>query len=272
MKASPNESRGDALLERLLAVLLNRWFLAAVAATFLLLVSLELANLLDEGIWEYSAWLWAVHGDPPYVGSFENKPPGIFLLYRLSYAAFGLNLWPVRILGVAAMVGTLLLLYELGRRYQGRIAGAMAALIFGLAMAHHVTDGYMLAVTEPFMVLFTALAFYLLSSVYWRRPAAKHLAFDAGGRRGPRRRALVQASRLGRRDRAGPDVLGGGGTERLAPKGFPRRSTDVVGRRRRNPAQPPAVDGRWRDACATTGTGPGKSCSAKPARSRSDCV
>ena len=169
MKASLDESRGDALLERLLAVLLNRWFLAAVAATFLLLVSLELANLLDEGIWEYSAWLWAVHGDPPYVGSFENKPPGIFLLYRLCYAIFGLNLWPVRILGVAAMVGTLLLLYELGRRYQGRIAGAIAALIFGLAMAHDVTDGYMLAVTEPFMVLFTALAFYLLSSVYWRR-------------------------------------------------------------------------------------------------------
>ena len=59
------------------------------------------------------------------------------------------------------MIGTVLLLYSLGRRYQGRLAGAMAALIFGLAMAHHVTDGYMLAVTESFMVFFVALAFFV---------------------------------------------------------------------------------------------------------------
>ena len=172
MKARPNQSRGDTFRERLLAVLLNRWFIAAWVAIFLLLASLELANIVDEGIWEYSAWLWAVHGAPPYVGSFENKPPGIFLLYRLCYAVFGLNFWPVRILSAAATIGTLLLLYELGRGYQGRIAGAMAALIFGLAMGHHVTDGHMLALTEPFMILGTASAFYLLSTVYWHRPAA----------------------------------------------------------------------------------------------------
>ena len=121
MKASPNQSRGDALLERLLAVLLNRWFLAAVATTFLFLASLELACPRDEAIWEYSAWLWAEHGDPPYVGSFENKPAGIFLLYRLSYAAFGLNLWPVRILSVAATIGALLLLYALGGATKARL-------------------------------------------------------------------------------------------------------------------------------------------------------
>ncbi len=170
MRASLNESRGDAILGRILAILLNPWFLAAASAILLLLVSLELASLIDEAIWEYSAWLWAVHGDPPYVGSFENKPAGIFLLYRLSYAIFGLSLWPARLLSVAAMVATLLLLHAIGKRYQGRIAGAMSALIFSLAMAHHVTDGYMLAVTETFMVFFTTTVFYGLSSVYWHRP------------------------------------------------------------------------------------------------------
>ena len=141
---------------------------------------MELASPIDEAIWEYSAWLWAVYNAPPYVGSFENKPPGIFLLYRFCFDGFGLNLWPVRLLGVAAIVGTLFLVYTLARRYKGRIAGGMAALIFGLSMGHHATDGYMLAVTETFMIFFTALAFYLLSSIYWRRPAQSHWCFMLG--------------------------------------------------------------------------------------------
>lgn len=163
------ESQNGVFLERLLAILLSRWFLAALAAILLMLVSLELASLIDEAIWEYAAWLWAVHGDPPYVGCFENKPVGIFLLYRACYAIFGLSLWPGRILGAAAIVGTLLLVYSIAQGYRGRIAGAMAALIFAFAMTSHTTDGYMLAVTESFMIFFTATAFYLLSSVYWQR-------------------------------------------------------------------------------------------------------
>lgn len=161
MKNGPSGSH-NAASERLLGILLSPWFLAAAVVVLLLGVSGELDNLIDEAIWEYTAWLWAVHGDPPYVGSFENKPAGIFLLYRVCYAIFGLNLWPVRVLGVAAIVGTMFLLHAIGRRCQGRVAGAMAALVFGLSAAHHVTDGYMLAVTESFMTFFTALALWQL--------------------------------------------------------------------------------------------------------------
>jgi 4-amino-4-deoxy-L-arabinose transferase-like glycosyltransferase len=173
MKTGSSSSRGDTIVERLLAILLNPWFLAAAVVIILLLVSLELVKPADEAIWEYAAWLWAVHGDPPYVGCFENKPPGIFLLYRAVYAVFGLNLWPVRIFGVAAILGTMFLLYGVGRRYQGRVSGAMAALVFGLAAASQVTEGYMLAVTETFMTFFTVLAFYLLSLLHLR-PATQN--------------------------------------------------------------------------------------------------
>ena len=41
----------------------------------------------------------------------------------------------------------------------------MAALIFGWPWRSQVTDGYILAVTETFMVLFTISAFYLLASL-----------------------------------------------------------------------------------------------------------
>ena len=54
--------------------------------------------------------------DPPYVAAFENKPPGIFLLHRLAYAIFGQSIWPVKVLGIAAAIGTMFLVCAVGRR------------------------------------------------------------------------------------------------------------------------------------------------------------
>ena len=150
---------------RLGRVLLSPWLLATAIALLLLGISLQTSRFGDEGIWAYSAWLWAVHADPPYVGSFENKPTAIFLLYRLCYELFGLSYLPARILSSAALVGTMFLLYSIGRSYHGKIAGAMAVLIFGLTMIHSVTDGQLRALTETFMILFTTGAAYLLSSL-----------------------------------------------------------------------------------------------------------
>ncbi len=117
---------------RLARVLLNPWFLVTAIAVLLLGISLQTSRFGDEAIWAYSSWLWAVHDAPPYVGSFENKPAAIFLLYRLCYELFGLSYLPVRILSSAALMGTLPMLYAIGRSYYGRMAGAMAVLIFGL--------------------------------------------------------------------------------------------------------------------------------------------
>jgi hypothetical protein len=163
-------------------VLLNPWFLALAVALLLLVISGQVLHPSDEAIWTYSGWLWAVHGDPPYVGSVENKPAGIFLLYRLSYTLFGLSYAPLRALGIAALVGTMLLLYAIGRRYRSNLAGAMAALIFGLATVHDITNGSERVSTESFMVLFSTAAFYLLSLVAWdgARRRTWWLLFAAG--------------------------------------------------------------------------------------------
>jgi 4-amino-4-deoxy-L-arabinose transferase-like glycosyltransferase len=158
--ATPNESYDGSRFAR---VLLNPWFLAIAIAVLLLGISLQTSRFGDEAIWAYSSWLWAAHDAPPYVGSFENKPPAIFLLYRLCYELFGLSYLPVRILSSAALLGTMFLLYSLGRSYGGKIAGAMAVLIFGLTMIHPVTDGQLRALTETFMIFFTIGAVYLLS-------------------------------------------------------------------------------------------------------------
>ena len=166
----PNESRGDVFAKRLLVVLFNPWFLAAATAIVLGAVSLSYAGPVDEAIWGYCSWLWAVHGEPPYSASIENKPAGILLLHRACYAIFGQSLLPVRMLGLVATVATMLLVYAASRRYQGKIAGAMSALFFGLASASPATDGNTLGFTETFMDFFSATAFFLLSMVYWRGP------------------------------------------------------------------------------------------------------
>ena len=167
---------------RLARVLLNPWFLATAIALLLLGISLQTSRFGDEGIWAYSSWLWAVHDAPPYVGSFENKPTAIFLLYRLCYELFGLSYLPVRILSTAALMGTLYWLYSMGRSYHGKIAGGLAVLIFGLTMIHPVTDGQLRAVTETFMIFFSTGAAYLLSSLRENDSAKRRagLLFGAG--------------------------------------------------------------------------------------------
>ena len=185
----PNESRGDVFAERLLVVLFNPWFLAAAFAVILLIVSFELSVNVDETIWAYSGWLWAVYHDPPYVGAFENKPPGIFLLHRLAYSMFGQSIWPVRVLGIAAAIGTMFLLRAVGRRYGGKLAGDMSALVFVLATTTRTADGSKLATTETFVAFFAALAFALLSSASREKSEASSMAFHAGSRRGPGRGA-----------------------------------------------------------------------------------
>jgi 4-amino-4-deoxy-L-arabinose transferase-like glycosyltransferase len=110
------------------------------------------------------------HGDPPYAASFENKPVGIFLLYRLSLALFGVSLWPMRILALVANGGTMFALYAIGKRYRSPRGGAMAALVFALFAANRLFGGQRLVWTETFMLPCTALAVYLLATLHVAPP------------------------------------------------------------------------------------------------------
>ncbi len=168
--AVPNSSQTTQQHGRLYRILVNPWFLLAMITILILFLATQLLVPCDEAMWAYCSWLWSAHGVPPYVGSIENKSPGIFLLYRLSYALFGLSYMPPRLLDVAAVLGTMLLLYFLGKRYQGRFTGAMTAVIFGLMMTSERTDGSATAYTEVFLVFFTTLAFYLLTLMRWDKP------------------------------------------------------------------------------------------------------
>jgi 4-amino-4-deoxy-L-arabinose transferase-like glycosyltransferase len=137
----------------------------------------------DEGIWFHVSRAWVDDGVPPYQGPIENKPPGIFYLFALSYLAAGADQTLPRIAGIAALLGVCLACYTLARRLAGRDAGLAAALVAGLMMASsRGADGADTSATESFMVLGTTAALARVAS-----------ASADGGRR---RWAMLQAGAL----------------------------------------------------------------------------
>ena len=147
-------------------VLTNRWVLAVLIA-LPMLAAIRTAGLsFDEAIWSYIGSGWTMEGVKPYLQRFDNKPPGILLLFGLADQGVGVNTWLVRWIGVAAMVVAGLLLYACGRCLLDRTTGALAMLLFGLTMPRAIVDGPYAAHTESFMVLFSVLAFYLLMRAF----------------------------------------------------------------------------------------------------------
>lgn len=127
----------------------------------------------DEGIWSYVGRIWVDEGIPPYVGAVENKTPGIFGLYAISYVLFGVNVYFVRALGIISILLTAWTVYHIGKALAGQLAGVFGMIIFGLTMTWHSLDGHYPGQTETFMVLFSTLSFYCLikgtPSRHWKR-------------------------------------------------------------------------------------------------------
>ena len=138
-----------------------RWvLLPAVTAAVYLPVALNWM-CTDEAIFSVLALGQPLHGTPPYLTGFENKPPGVFLLYGLVYHLFGFGLWRVRLLWAAFVLATAGLIMEWLRGLVSRRAALAAGLAYPLVCALLVTGN---AYTEVPLALATTLAFYLL----WR--------------------------------------------------------------------------------------------------------
>lgn len=166
--------------------------LAALAVGVLVLVVLLLGARqsvmsIDEGIWNHVARAWVEDGVPPYQGPIENKTPGIYYLFALSYLLVGPGYGLPRLLGIAALLGCCAALHALTRRLCDRTAALTAALVAGLAMASRAVQGPEASMTESFMVAFVTLGLLLVvtaaplaSSGRWRRFLAAGAALGLG--------------------------------------------------------------------------------------------
>jgi len=150
---------------RLYRLPLFRWLshpaTITVYGSFWLVVSaLSEPLFADEGLWGYQGWLWVHYGSPPYIGSVENKGPGIASLFAIGELVFGHQYWFARMMGILCLLATGWLLYRIGERWRDRWTGLIAMSVYCLASAWKSFDGPYTAQTETFMNFFIVLAFY----------------------------------------------------------------------------------------------------------------
>ncbi len=129
----------------------------------------------DEGIWYYVAHAWRHWGLLPYVGTVENKTPGIFYLFWLCDAVGGLNYALPRALGILALLCADVGVYAIGVRLHGRAAGLWAMLLFALTSLGHAMDPPITAQTESFMLVGSVCAAYAVLRAGDTRTLRAHL-------------------------------------------------------------------------------------------------
>lgn len=122
----------------------------------------------DEGIWHYMGFTWAEHGVPPYHGTVDNKPPGMSLLYALSYKTFGISFVPVRVAGLFCCVIATLALFVTSGMLFNRRAAYFTAIIFGATQAWQSVDGWFLSCTENFLIACTSLTAIVFAHPFFR--------------------------------------------------------------------------------------------------------
>ncbi len=129
--------------------------LTAIALLAILIRTPFNANTgVDEAFYLIVGRQW-LHGLPPYAGSFDVKPPLLFLLMASAQALLGATLLAAKALVSGAVALTACGLYLFGRRLTGELAGAAAAIFY---IGSTLTLGGTFSPAELIMAPFTTFA------------------------------------------------------------------------------------------------------------------
>lgn len=102
-----------------------------------------------------------LNGQVPYVAVWDQKPPGIYILFSLAQLLLGHSIISIRILACIAITITCYLLYRLGNVISNNLPGI--GLLAGIIYAFlSLINGGLASNTEIFFTPFVVLAFYLL--------------------------------------------------------------------------------------------------------------
>ena len=108
--------------------------LVGMAILFVACVRVRLAGApfeRDEGEYAYAGQL-ILRGIPPYLHAYNMKFPGSYYAYALAMALFGQTVRGVRLALLLVNAATTVLVFAIGRRLLGGLAGAIAAIAFAL--------------------------------------------------------------------------------------------------------------------------------------------
>ena len=165
----------------------SRWLvwtsLLCIIAAFLLRIPAIVAPFgPDQGLYATIAWAME-HGLRLYTDLFEQKPPGLYLTYRMGFAIFGSKASSVFWLDYVAAALTTLALFDLCRRLVDARFGSLVAAVFALGTlpaARHSWGGlFERSITETFICpLVTAAAWATTIAIV--RSGDRFWAFAAG--------------------------------------------------------------------------------------------
>ena len=95
----------------------------------------------DEGEYAYSGQLM-LQGLPPYKLAYNMKLPGTYAAYALIMAVFGQTTKGIRMGVLVVNLATIFLVFLLGRRFAGPMAGVMSAACYGLLSVSPTVLGF----------------------------------------------------------------------------------------------------------------------------------
>jgi 4-amino-4-deoxy-L-arabinose transferase-like glycosyltransferase len=134
----------------------GRGFIAGLLAVcaFALLLRWTVADVpleRDEGEYAYTAQRW-LRGEVPYRDAFDQKPPGVFVVYALIETLIGTNPAALHWGAQLYTLGTLILIALVGRHFLNDRAGLLAAFFASFMTVDNSVLGNA-ANTEMFMIL-----------------------------------------------------------------------------------------------------------------------
>lgn len=126
---------------------------------------------IDQSLWA-SAVRGMSRGQLLYTDVWEQRPPGIYLSYWIAFGLFGWTSAAVAWLDLAASACAVVLLWAIGRRLDGPLAGALAAALYAVFTIPAGLHGYggllERAVCETFIIVAVAGAALCATSVRGR--------------------------------------------------------------------------------------------------------
>src|SRR3990167_10384502 len=91
------------------------------------------------------------HGGVLYQTAWDNKPPMIYLTYAAIFKLFGVSMFWLRLVTLALVLATAVVIYEIARQVFGKNRALLATIIFGVLTSLRIIEGN-LALTEIFMI------------------------------------------------------------------------------------------------------------------------
>ena len=121
----------------------------------------------DEAVYGSIAVLMNMGGDLYGAGGVDNKPPGVFWIYALTFRVFGAyQMTAVHAIAFIAMGATCVILFFIARSIAGDRAGVLAALFYGVLTAAG-NPRLLAANTEIFMMLPLSASVFLMLRRRW---------------------------------------------------------------------------------------------------------